>query len=430
MDPRQATSDRPSREPNILLTGSLTLTQDVVGDLDLVVRLSQAGHFKRAQDFFDEALEAYHMLFPILAEYADMLIRCGAFRRAVEKLDSALMASDMSVALATASEPGVDYSQDEHKVLQLLRSVAVLHTQPDQHEPVALAQKCLDTLAHQCLQYDDLTPVLLHILILSLRIVDFNLSSHEGSAEIRLPLVFPPFIISQASRFIYVMCRLIESQQYPAASVVLSIYLRHGNLSEELSPGRLLQMLPASSATSDTLQLMSIYSMLGIFLEAQNACRIDSIIRHFGTFPASSLAQAHLPGTNTAGVSAGPNTIKVSEVRTNIPDSVGSESAAPNVEREEETSLTAKVREVLQGQTKSINMEYIVDPICTSRAYSHLELAQWDRELLESIAHAKSNETSGHNGPYTVPAALHERLDGVLKRAEEYADLKLLADVL
>ncbi|KAK3654041.1 hypothetical protein LTR56_003477 [Elasticomyces elasticus] len=406
MDLSPTTSDTLPEGLNISLTGELNITQDVVGDLDLFFRLSQAGHFKRAQDFFDEALEAYHMLFPILAEYADMLIRCGAFRRAVEKLDSALMASDVSVALATAGEPG----------------------------------------------YDDLTPVLLHILILSLRIVDFTLSDHEGSAKIRLPLVFPPFIISQASRFIYVMCRLIESQQYPAASVVLSIYLRHGNLSEELSPGLLLQMLPASSATSDTLQLMSMYSMLGIFLEAQNGAQFSSVFGAAAAGPhgvrpmqpvkltpssdtsapslASSLAQAHLPGTNTAGVSAGPNTIKVSEVRTNIPDSVGSESAAPNVEHEEETSLTAKVREVLQGQTKSINMEYIVDPICTSRAYSHLELAQWDRELLESIAHAKSNETSGHNGPYTVPTALHERLEGVLKRAEEYADLKLLADVL
>ncbi|KAK5707252.1 hypothetical protein LTR17_020885 [Elasticomyces elasticus] len=452
MDLSPTTSDTLPEGLNISLTGILNVTQDVVGDLDLFVRLSQAGHFKRAQDFFDEALEAYHMLFPILAEYADMLIRCGAFRRAVEKLDSALVGSDVSVAPATASEPGVDYSQDERKVLQLLRGVAVLHTQPDHREPVALAQKCLDTLAHRCLQYDDLTPVLLHTLILSLRIVDLTLSSNEGVAKIRLPLVFPPFIISQASRFVYMICRLIESQQYPAASVVLSVYLRHGNLSEELSPGRPLQMLPASSATCDTLQLMSMYSMLGIFLEAQIRAQFSSVFSAAAAGPhgvrpmqpveltpssetsapslASSLAQAYLPGTNTAGVLTGPSTIKVSEVRTNIPDSVGSESAAPNVEHEEEASLTAKVREVLQGQTKNSNMEYIVDPICTSRAYSHLELAQWDRDLLESIAHAKSDETSGHNDPYTVPATLHERLDGVLKRAEEYGDLKLLVDVL
>ncbi|KAK3614871.1 hypothetical protein LTR56_026961 [Elasticomyces elasticus] len=278
MNSSQTTSDTLPEGFNMSLIGSLNITQDVGGDLDLFVRLSQAGHFERAQLSFDEALEAYHMHFPVLAEYADMLIKRGAFRRAVEKLDSALVGSDVFVAPATASEPGVDYAQDERKVLQLLRGVAVLHTQPDHREPVALAQKCLDTLAHQCLQYDDLTPVHLHTLILSLRIVDFTLPSHEGFAEICLPLDFPPFIFSQASRFIYLICRLIESQQYPAASVVLSVYLRDGNLSDKLSPGRLLQMLPASSATSDTLQLMSVYATLGIFFEAQTRAQFRKVL--------------------------------------------------------------------------------------------------------------------------------------------------------
>ncbi|KAK5738237.1 hypothetical protein LTR17_006114 [Elasticomyces elasticus] len=399
MNSSPTTSDTLPEGLNISLISSLNITQDVGGDLDLFVRLSQAGHFERAQLFFGKALEAYHMHFPMLAEYADMLIRRGAFCRAVEKLDSALVGRDVFV------EPSVDYAQDERKVLQLLRGVAVLHTQPDHREPVTLAQKCLDTLAHRCLQYDDLTLVHLHTLILSLCIVDFTLPIHEGFAEIRLPLVFPPFIISQASRFTYLICRLIESQQYLAASVILSVYLRHGNLSEKLSPGRLLQTLPASSATGDTLQLMSMYSMLGIFFETQTRAQFRKVLdaaaaEPYGVRPtqpveltpssdtsapflASSLAQVHFPGSNTAGVLAGPITTKASEVRTNMSDCLGSESAASNVEHEEEASLTAK-----------------------------------------------SKNLSPHGVSCITPPALHKQLEVVLNRAEDYADLELLADVL
>ncbi|KAK3645664.1 hypothetical protein LTR22_014627 [Elasticomyces elasticus] len=206
--------------------------------------------------------------------------------------------------------------------------------------------------------------------------------------------------------------------------------------------------MPASFATSDTLQLMSMYSMLGIFLEAQNRAHSSrgfdaAAAGPHGVRPmqpveltpssdtsAPSLAQTHLPGTNPAGVLVRPNTIKASESRTDTSDSLRRESAAPAVEHDKKASLIAKVRDALQGETKISKMDCIVNPICTSRAYSCLELAQWDRDLLESIAHAESNETSGHNDPYIVLAALHERLDGVLKHAEEYADLKLLADVL
>jgi Tfp pilus assembly protein PilF len=59
---------------------------DVAGNLDTFARLSKAGHFSRADQYFRRILKPYSDDFPVAAQYADSLIDQGAFNTAEDFL--------------------------------------------------------------------------------------------------------------------------------------------------------------------------------------------------------------------------------------------------------------------------------------------------------------------------------------------------------
>ncbi|KAK5725047.1 hypothetical protein LTR17_013338 [Elasticomyces elasticus] len=435
------------------LSGSLHLTQDVVGDLDLFVRLAQAGHFDRAQAFFDEALKYFETQFPVLAEYADILIERGAFRQAKAVLDSALANLNWQ-ELRPHTYPalfGSDDTQDEYWVLQLLRGLAALNTEPAE-EPTALAQICLDRLQGQRLRCEDLTPVLTQILILSLRTIAFVSPSHDGSKkEPRLPLVFPSAVISQLDQFVFTTRQLIKYERHAAAGSILSIYLHCGEGAGQLAPEHFLQLLPSTTAVGDTSLLLSQYTMMSTYFETQLFTQYERLVLPANVdlppvCPARSPESLPLVESKSTSQLQGPsNELGRATAATATHNTLSAATSSGNAQvgplhacgyfsppRSGTVSdrLGVEVIKALQGDVKNTEMHDIMDPVSTSRAYCYLELAKWDQELFESVTGTNLPGTNSSDGLYTSPANYHTRLDHILHLAEEHHDLKLLADVL
>jgi hypothetical protein len=103
---------------------------DVAEDLNTFVRLSKAGHFTRAEDFFRAFLESHAGDFAVDAQYAENLIEQGSFGSAETFLD-AWLSNDK------------DADDDERLVLRLLLATARLYTQFDVIVAESTAVFCL-----------------------------------------------------------------------------------------------------------------------------------------------------------------------------------------------------------------------------------------------------------------------------------------------
>jgi len=125
-----------------LLSYDMEWTQDLPGDLDTFARLTRAGHFSRAETFYQEALEEHERFFPVAAEYGDMLIEQGAFGKAEDFLNLTLE-NNSRISL---SNPEPRYKQDEVLVLTLLCYIAKIHTRLCFEDAVAAAEKALEGL--------------------------------------------------------------------------------------------------------------------------------------------------------------------------------------------------------------------------------------------------------------------------------------------
>jgi hypothetical protein len=95
--------------------------EDVAEDLNTFVRLSKAGHFTRAEEFFHEFLESHAGDFAVAAQYAESLIEQGSFGPAEEFL-TAWLSKD------------VNADDEEMTVVRLLLATSRLYTRFDVRE--------------------------------------------------------------------------------------------------------------------------------------------------------------------------------------------------------------------------------------------------------------------------------------------------------
>jgi hypothetical protein len=94
----------------------LELEEDIEGEVHHFVKLSRFGDYAEAQRFFDQTLRKHDHLFPVRAEYADMLLEQGRYRQASEILDKYTMS--MSELL----------DDDEMQLLNIMKSLADMHS--------------------------------------------------------------------------------------------------------------------------------------------------------------------------------------------------------------------------------------------------------------------------------------------------------------
>lgn len=137
--PAESSSSTNGKE---LLPNDMEWSQDLPGDLDTFARLTRAGHFVRAESFYQEVLQEHERFFPVAAEYADMLIEQGAFGKAEDFLEVRLR--DDSTILLSNPEPR--YAEDEVLVLKLLHGIAKIHTKLCFEDAVMTAEEALKGL--------------------------------------------------------------------------------------------------------------------------------------------------------------------------------------------------------------------------------------------------------------------------------------------
>lgn len=94
----------------------LELEEDIEGEIHHFVKLSRLGDYAEAQRFFDQTLRKHDHLFPVLAEYADMLLEQGRCRQASEILEKYI--KSMSGIL----------DGDEMQLLKIMKSLADMHS--------------------------------------------------------------------------------------------------------------------------------------------------------------------------------------------------------------------------------------------------------------------------------------------------------------
>jgi Tfp pilus assembly protein PilF len=109
---------------------------DVVGNLETFTRLSRAGHFERANLFFERKLKPYSDEIPVAAQYADSLIDQGAFRVAEE-----FLANYQPREVATGS--GIATESQVLTIFRLMLAIAQLYTN---FEPVRAAEVALSAI--------------------------------------------------------------------------------------------------------------------------------------------------------------------------------------------------------------------------------------------------------------------------------------------
>lgn len=123
-----------------LLTCDMKWKQDLPGDLGTFARFTRAGHFSRAERFYQEVLKDHRRFFPVAAEYGDMLIEQGAFGKAEDFLELTLRENSL------LGDEKPRYAQDEVLVLTLLRCIARIHNRLCFEDAVATTEKALEGL--------------------------------------------------------------------------------------------------------------------------------------------------------------------------------------------------------------------------------------------------------------------------------------------
>lgn len=122
---------------------------DIGQNLDTFVRLSKAGHFRRANQYYHDVLERYSDQIAVVASYADSLIDQGAFREAESLLLASLEQYRGSAHGGDNDIEAIDISDHEACVLSLLLAFASLYTRCDWKQACVLVERVRKELLHQ-----------------------------------------------------------------------------------------------------------------------------------------------------------------------------------------------------------------------------------------------------------------------------------------
>lgn len=94
----------------------LELEEDIEKEIHHFVQLTRMGHYTDAQKFFDNTLGKHDHLFPVVAEYADMLLEQGRYRHAAEFLNEHIRAKEEI------------FDPDEMQLLKIMKALAEIYS--------------------------------------------------------------------------------------------------------------------------------------------------------------------------------------------------------------------------------------------------------------------------------------------------------------
>lgn len=110
---------------------NLNVALDLEPDLETLARLNRLGHFRQGIRLFEERLASHVDFFPVVAEYADLLLEQGNFKHLYQFISTRLM------------DPHVRYLDEEVLLLETLKAFAEIHTKGALIPALDIAKKAL-----------------------------------------------------------------------------------------------------------------------------------------------------------------------------------------------------------------------------------------------------------------------------------------------
>ncbi|PMD33383.1 hypothetical protein L207DRAFT_639506 [Hyaloscypha variabilis F] len=128
----QPTSSRPlaaslpvhSSEKDITIRFELDVEIDIEGELDALIRFNRLGRFNDAIEIFERVLNAHLDLFPVVAEYADLLFQRGSFGQLSQFLEEQLAKEK----LEKRNSSGKLFAEEQILLLKNLKALADIYT--------------------------------------------------------------------------------------------------------------------------------------------------------------------------------------------------------------------------------------------------------------------------------------------------------------
>ncbi|OJJ76865.1 hypothetical protein ASPBRDRAFT_70444 [Aspergillus brasiliensis CBS 101740] len=114
---------------------NLDIALDLEHELESLARLNRLGHFKKGIRYFEERLAPYVDFFPVVAEYADLLLEQGNFGHLQTFISGRL------------EDPHVEYLEEEVILLKTLRASAEIHTKGALIPALNMAKEALSYLS-------------------------------------------------------------------------------------------------------------------------------------------------------------------------------------------------------------------------------------------------------------------------------------------
>ncbi|KAK6440835.1 hypothetical protein LTR95_002936 [Oleoguttula sp. CCFEE 5521] len=364
-----------------LLAVDSQCAQDVAGDMDTFARLARAGHFARAEVFFDEVLSGYQHLFPVAAEYGDMLIEQGAYGKAEEFLEKAF-------ASTTDQQPVTKELVNEQLVLKLLHAIASMHTKLRVSDALNTANDALSSIADQ-----DLMGIKMQISVLGLRVLGYQKS---------YDFVRTPDHANTASTV----------REQPKSQTELLV-------NDEVRLDALLDHLVTTDKFSDAANLQSLRAAYHGHVQHTTAWQ-----RRFSAMYEAQDAGVVLAGLTMLGNSS--QTVLIQAWRDLLAESEVPEMPLTNA-TPQYINFLIQVYMVLNERNPLADreMDEIDDALKTSRAYQYLRLIALDQELLKSVQDQREKLIR-----YTQPDSHEKILEEVAEHASAHRDFWLQNEVL
>lgn len=95
---------------------TMEVEEDIEQEIENFVRFKRRGEYLQAQELFQQSLSSHLALFPVIAEYADLLLEQGKFRTLSEFLDIQLQYMESML------------EEQEVELLRIMRSLVGIYT--------------------------------------------------------------------------------------------------------------------------------------------------------------------------------------------------------------------------------------------------------------------------------------------------------------
>lgn len=94
----------------------MEVEEDLEQEIETFVRLKRLGHYNKAHEMFEQVLISHIAFFPVVAEYADLLLEEGKYGALLRFLDIQIECMETI------------FEEDELELLKIMRSLALIHT--------------------------------------------------------------------------------------------------------------------------------------------------------------------------------------------------------------------------------------------------------------------------------------------------------------